>query len=136
MYTISDLFFISLVDDGKLTVSTDGIAYNTKTKRYIGATGSGRYPKISYADYSSGTKVIRHMQIHRLVWMLFNGEIPEGILIGHIDDNKENRCLDNLELVTPKENTDHYRSSGAELQEWKVGNTEWMKTAHYRRKNG
>ena len=41
---------------------------------------------------------------HRLVWETFNGEIPNGYEIDHIDTNKENNDLRNLRLVTKKEN--------------------------------
>lgn len=42
--------------------------------------------------------------VHRLVWKLFNGEIPEGYEINHIDGNKSNNKLSNLELMTREEN--------------------------------
>lgn len=42
--------------------------------------------------------------VHRLVWSAFNGEIPEGMQINHKDEDKSNNRLDNLELVTRKEN--------------------------------
>lgn len=38
--------------------------------------------------------------VHRLVWKTFNGDIPRGYEINHIDHNKSNNSLDNLELVT------------------------------------
>lgn len=47
----------------------------------------------------------RTKTIHRIVWEAFNGEIPEGMQINHIDENKENNCLWNLNLMTAKENT-------------------------------
>ena len=40
----------------------------------------------------------------RLVWESFNGQIPEGMQINHLDENKINNCLDNLSPTTPKEN--------------------------------
>ena len=42
--------------------------------------------------------------LHRLVWETFNGEIPSGMEIDHIDTNKENNSLNNLRCVTAKEN--------------------------------
>lgn len=42
--------------------------------------------------------------IHRLVWETFIGIIPDGYEINHIDHNKQNNSLDNLELVTHSEN--------------------------------
>lgn len=45
--------------------------------------------------------------VHRVVWVAFNGEIPEGLEINHIDGVKANNHLDNLEVVTPSENMQH-----------------------------
>lgn len=42
--------------------------------------------------------------IHRIVWETFVGEIPKGYEINHIDHDKSNNCLYNLELVTHSEN--------------------------------
>ena len=42
--------------------------------------------------------------VHRLVWEAFNGPIPPGIQVNHLDECKTRNSLDNLELATPKEN--------------------------------
>ena len=41
---------------------------------------------------------------HVLVWEAFNGAIPEGYEVDHIDDNKQNNQLSNLQLLTRKQN--------------------------------
>lgn len=41
----------------------------------------------------------------RIVWEAFNGPIPDGMEINHLDENKERNCLSNLSLMTPKENS-------------------------------
>ena len=43
-------------------------------------------------------------QIHRFVWECFNGVIPEGKVIDHINDDKEDNRLCNLQLLTPQQN--------------------------------
>lgn len=43
-------------------------------------------------------------KIHRLVWEAFNGPIPEGMQVNHINEDKHDNRLDNLNLMTPKEN--------------------------------
>ena len=42
--------------------------------------------------------------VHRLVWETFKGEIPEGLEIDHMDNNRKNNALNNLQLVTRAEN--------------------------------
>ena len=43
-------------------------------------------------------------QIHGFVWECFNGLIPEGNVIDHINKNKEDNRLCNLQLVTQQQN--------------------------------
>ena len=42
--------------------------------------------------------------VHRLVWMAFNGEIPEGYEINHINEDKTDNRLENLSLMSHKDN--------------------------------
>ena len=49
-------------------------------------------------------------RVHRLVANAFLGE--SNLQIDHIDGNKQNNRLDNLEYVTPKENTNRAWSKG------------------------
>ena len=48
-------------------------------------------------------KVRNGKTIHRMVWEYYNGEIPEGYVIHHKDENKLNNSIDNLQLLTRKE---------------------------------
>lgn len=43
--------------------------------------------------------------VHRLVWETFKGIIPEGYVIDHIDCNRFNNHLNNLQCITYSENT-------------------------------
>ena len=45
--------------------------------------------------------------IHRLVTKAFIGPIPSGMQVNHKDKNKRNNCVENLEIVSPAENTKH-----------------------------
>lgn len=47
---------------------------------------------------------IRTFKVHRLVYAAFNGEIPNELQINHIDEDKTNNRLENLNLMTPKQN--------------------------------
>ena len=42
--------------------------------------------------------------VHRFVWEAFNGSIPEGLQVNHINEIKSDNRLENLNLMTPKEN--------------------------------
>lgn len=41
----------------------------------------------------------------RCIWEAFNGPIPDGMQCNHIDEDPTNNRLDNINLMTPKENT-------------------------------
>lgn len=41
---------------------------------------------------------------HVLVWLWFKGDIPEGYDVDHIDNDKLNNKIENLQLLTRKEN--------------------------------
>ena len=50
--------------------------------------------------------------LHREVWKLHNGEIPKGFVVHHIDHNKENNKIENLEIMGWSEhNSLHARSN-------------------------
>ena len=51
--------------------------------------------------------VKKNSLVHRLVWLAFNGAIPEGLQINHRDEDKANNALLNLELVTPSQNMNY-----------------------------
>lgn len=53
-------------------------------------------------------------RIHRYVWEYHNGEIPKGYEIHHIDYDKSNNDISNLQLLSQKE---HQKLHGAELTE-------------------
>ena len=44
---------------------------------------------------------------HRCVWVWFKGDIPDGMEINHIDANRGNNHIDNLELVNHSQNMRH-----------------------------
>lgn len=51
----------------------------------------------------------RTFSVHRLMWEAFNGRIPDGMQINHINGDKRDNRLENLELCTPQENHLHMR---------------------------
>lgn len=93
----------SLIDFDSYIIHEDGTIWSKHWKREI--KGS----RASSDDY-----VIVHLKTKdekrdyftkgRVIWFYFNGEIPEGLQVNHIDENKENNALSNLNLLTPEEN--------------------------------
>lgn len=67
------------------------ILHQNKVRGYLRTILSKNGVKIQY-------------QTHRLVYKTFEGDIPNGLQVNHIDENKENNCVENLNLMTPKEN--------------------------------
>lgn len=43
-------------------------------------------------------------KIHRVIWSIFNGDIPEGYVIDHVDKNPWNNEISNLRCVTQQIN--------------------------------
>ena len=62
----------------------------------IKAADAGFYPSVG--------KNKKHYYLHREVYILFKGEIPEGMIVNHLDHDKMNAHIDNLELATLSEN--------------------------------
>ena len=91
-------------------VSEDGIVVNTKTnkvlKPYISKRGYYRV-KLYMVEHSA-----RMFQVHRLVAQAFipnPRNLPE---VNHIDGNKLNNSVENLEWCTGKENIAHAEKHG------------------------
>ena len=59
------------------------------------------------AEYLSWNGIPETCGLHRAIWAWHHGEVPEGMVVDHIN-NKHSRLedyhLDNLQLLTPKEN--------------------------------
>jgi hypothetical protein len=72
--------------------------------------------------------------IHRLVYSTFKGEIPEGLDVDHIDNNRSNNMIDNLQLLTHAENNRKAHKgkklseeSKRKLSESNKGKSPWIK---------
>lgn len=85
-----------LVDEHGTVVSTvDG-----KWKILRVFTTPTGYCRVSLTDH-------KKFAVHRLVMRTFVGPLPLGYQINHINANKSDNRLVNLEYCTPKENTEH-----------------------------
>ena len=59
------------------------------------------YVKISVTDKNQKTW---NFMLHRLLYETFIGGIPEGFTVDHIDNDRNNNSLDNLQLLTGVQN--------------------------------
>jgi len=54
----------------------------------------------------------KNIVLHQLIWKTFAGPIPNGMIVNHIDHNKQNAALSNLELITQSENISAAHDAG------------------------
>lgn len=90
--------------DGKYLCSKCGSIFNTEIGREISSRfNSTGYVRVNlYKDGKAKTETV-----HSLVIKTFIGKRDEGMQINHIDGDKTNNDLSNLEYVTPQENSEH-----------------------------
>lgn len=61
-----------------------------------------------------------HKLVHQLVMLTFRGPTPEGLEIRHLDDNKQNCRLDNLQFGTHAQNgLDKIRNEAPNYITWR-----------------
>ena len=64
-----------------------------------------------------------HKSMHRYVWEYYNGKIPKGYEIHHIDGDKGNNDISNLECISKKSHLEiHSRNLTPEQREWRRNN--------------
>jgi len=68
----------------------------------------------------------QHYKMHRLIWIMFNGDIPNGLLVDHVDRNISNNKIENLRLLTKSMNA---RNRGAKGVYYDASRNKWVAQA-------
>src|SRR5690625_400199 len=88
------------------TATKEGKIYSKYTEKYL----KGFYNKDGYEIvtlYDKNSRKGKQVRVHRFVAYCLVDGYEEGLYVNHIDGDKTNNHADNLEWVTPKENTEH-----------------------------
>lgn len=94
--------------DGVISVSNIGNVKNNKTGYIYSKHDNGHgYLAVNITLKINGTTYICREYIHRLVLKTFKPCSNDELQVNHIDFNRANNKLDNLEWVTVKENMEH-----------------------------
>ena len=82
------------------TVTKDGEVYNANGKKLKPYEHSDGYRQ--FKMYQDGCTEAKY--VHRFVYETYVGPIPKNMQINHINEDKSDNRLENLELVTCEEN--------------------------------
>lgn len=103
LYQISNLGNVRSLCFGARNVKKSNVVKLLKSSK----SNLGYYKIQLYKDGKS-----KMFYIHRLVALLFINNPDNKTQVNHIDGNKANNAVDNLEWVTPKENISHAIDNG------------------------
>lgn len=91
-----------------------------KLKQTLGHDG---YHRIGLSIGGINTGYCNWFFVHRLVWETYHQmEVPEGMQVNHIDEDKDNNSYLNLNLLNPKDNS-NWGSRNKKISKAMKGNT-------------
>lgn len=94
------------------TIDTIGCVYNMNTGKYLSQFDVRGYMKVSLLLPDKNRKLV---SVHRLVAMTFIPNPHNKPQVNHIDGNKHNNSVNNLEWVTESENIIHAYKTGLKI---------------------
>lgn len=99
---IPDNAFVIFKDGNKKNYDISNLELKYHNESFETEFGKAVITQNGYIAINSGKN---RTFIHRLVWEKYNGEIPDGYQIHHIDGNKLNNDISNLQLLSAEEHT-------------------------------
>lgn len=101
--------WVVLEDWPDYQISNYGRVYSNRRNRIL-KTNLGRdgYYRVNLSNVDGW----KNISIHRLVALMFVSGYFDGAIVNHIDGDKTNNVVTNLEWVTHKENVNHAYSMG------------------------
>lgn len=93
----------SLIDFSKYTITEDGTIFSksyNKNRNLEGSFDKDGYVLIKF-KCSDGKQ--RFFRLHRVIYYFFKGDIPQGYQVHHINKNKLNNSIENIELLSKDE---------------------------------
>lgn len=97
------------LEDYELTVFRNGDAYNNRGKKLSAYPDRLGYMKLSLSLSNGKRKTV---SVHRMMALAFIPKPENKSDVNHIDGNKKNNNLKNLEWLTPQENIFHAMKTG------------------------
>lgn len=83
-----------------------GLVLGETVKKLKGSTRKDGYKSIQFGRKGGS------FLVHRLMYQTFVGDIPEGIMIRHLDDDPRNNRIENLATGTQKDNMADAKRNG------------------------
>lgn len=85
-------------------ISDNGIVVNGKNNRIVSQATRNGYKRVLINK--------KLFSVHRLVWEVFNGPIPDKMQVDHINGDKADNRLENLRLVSGSDNMKNAYANG------------------------
>lgn len=117
--TRDELFVCALINGDVSCDVENGIVYTNRGSRgtrlkepkKLGCKHPSGY--IVFSLHFNGVR--KQIRAHRAVWIAAHGLIPDGYVVDHINNDKSDNRICNLQLLTPKDNSHKAKEDGLYL---------------------